>query len=300
VYELREVLDALKIDNARALLVDGVTVFQDSRNTDGDLPDLILALSEHASLFGESCNELRLCVEHQEAGIGLSLEASITSVHPSKAPSACLLVQGHVKDLDVTLLESAQDYRERIEDLISGGTKGTALRLQFATFIARLEAELSRRFPDTRFVVTTQARDLAELLSASVLPEVTRPQRSPSTPTDTAAPQRNFTITADQRISALVSGPPAYAVRLRKIEDTEKELIAKVLEAEQKANGSISVSAVRQLEQLNKLIAEHNKYYPVEANLPVDVSTGELMLMGEPWRPMRSLTIDALRRKALG
>ncbi len=66
VYELRGALDELGIDNARSLVVDGVTVFHDARKVEGDLPDLLLALSDHVSLFGDRSQELRaLSVEHR-------------------------------------------------------------------------------------------------------------------------------------------------------------------------------------------------------------------------------------------
>src|SRR5262249_53543076 len=57
VYELRAALDEMGIDNARSLLVDGMTVFHDARKVEGDLPDLLLALSDHVSLFGDRSQE---------------------------------------------------------------------------------------------------------------------------------------------------------------------------------------------------------------------------------------------------
>ena len=41
---------------------------------------------------------------------------------------------------------------------------------------------------------------------------------------------------------------------------------------------------------LNDLIGRHNNYYPIEANLPVDVRTGRLLERGMPWRPLSSVT----------
>jgi hypothetical protein len=40
----------------------------------------------------------------------------------------------------------------------------------------------------------------------------------------TAAPPRNFTITIEQRMVALVAGVPAYIARKRRIEDIEEKL----------------------------------------------------------------------------
>ena len=41
------------------------------------------------------------------------------------------------------------------------------------------------------------------------------------------------------------------------------------------------------LARLNDLIGRHNRYYPIEANLPIDVRTGRLLDRGAPWRPLR-------------
>ena len=111
-------------------------------------------------------------------------------------------------------------------------------------------------------------------------------------------PQVNFTVSVEQRISALVSGPPAYAVRLKRIEDELDKLTHELRETFRLGKEDVPFHMVRRLELLNKLIAEHNRYYPMEANLPVDIATGELMLLGKPWRPLRSIGIDDLRRRA--
>ncbi|MBP9114489.1 MAG: hypothetical protein KBF88_16860 [Polyangiaceae bacterium] len=295
VFEFRRVLDALGIDNARSLLADGNTIFQDVRNTSGDVPDMVLALGDHASLFGADISELRLCVDHEEAGIALSLEASITALHPLKAPAARIVVQGRIRDLEVGRGESTEEYRQRVNDLVSDPKQTKGLRLQFVSFVARLESELSRSFPDTRFSVHTEARDLAQLVDDWPL---SPPSDRPGPAGATAVPQVNFTVNVEQRISALVSGPPAYAVRLKSIEDEQDKLVRELRESFREGRQDVPLHMVRRLEQLNKLIAEHNRYYPTEANLPVDIATGELMLLGKPWRPLRSIGIDDLRRRA--
>jgi hypothetical protein len=100
---------------------------------------------------------------------------------------------------------------------------------------------------------------------------------------DTAAPNRNFTLTVEERLRAYAQGPPAWSRRRRRIEDLEDELSrrAAVAPEEELAAG---------LATLNDLIARHNRYYPVEANLPLDPRTGALLDGGAPWRPLRPLT----------
>jgi hypothetical protein len=294
VYEFKGALDAIGIDNARSLVVDGVTVFHDAHDAKGDLPDLVLALSEHVSVFGETCRELRLGVEHEEAGLELVLDATVISEHAKEAPSARICVLGQLVELQPLRGESAEDYRARIDPFVSDPKRSAAVRLQFGAFISRLEAALARVFAETRFVVTTEALDVAMLVQQE--PPILREEKPREAAIDTAAPQRNFSLSVEQRIAALVSGPPAYAVRLRKIEDLEAELIAALRDAA--GSQSIPISVARSLEELNRLIADHNRYYPIECNLPMDAATGRLLEMGEPWKPRPPATIDRLQARA--
>jgi hypothetical protein len=47
-----------------------------------------------------------------------------------------------------------------------------------------------------------------------------------------------------------------------------------------------------------KLIARHNRYYPMEANLPIEVRTGRLIDRGVPWRPLPPVTAADLLARA--
>src|SRR5204862_7252952 len=69
------------IDNAVSLVVDDTVIFQDSEGRPGDLPDLILALSEHASVFGRGFREMKLAVEHEEASLHLLCEVRAVTQH---------------------------------------------------------------------------------------------------------------------------------------------------------------------------------------------------------------------------
>jgi hypothetical protein len=297
VYELRGALDELGIDNARSLVVDGVTVFHDARKVEGDLPDLILALSDHVSLFGDGSQELRLSVEHEEAGLYLVMDAAVTSEHGKNAPSARIDVVGQPSEVNPRRGESAAEYRARIEPLVRDSKLTTTLRLQFGAFVSRLQEALGRVFTETRFEVNTEVQDAAALPHEHVV--IPAPAVRHAAPAgDTAAPARNFTISAEARIGALISGPPPYAVRLRKIEDLESDVIAALCACERAGASSIPIAVARRIEEINNLIRDHNRFYPVERNLPIDAATGELLDMGEPWRPRSALTIDGLRTQA--
>jgi hypothetical protein len=118
-------------------------------------------------------------------------------------------------------------------------------------------------------------------------------------PIETLAPSRNFTITLADRMRA-AAGPIAYMTRRRTIEDLEDallEMIAPLL-----ATGDpIALEAglkkrafTARLARLNTLIETHNRYYPSEANLPLDPRTGEMLERGAPWRPLERATIERL------
>jgi hypothetical protein len=114
---------------------------------------------------------------------------------------------------------------------------------------------------------------------------------------ETAAPPRNFTLSLEQRLRAYAQGVPSYIRRLRRIEDLEARLMLKVATAGSVAAALAEAEIVDELAQLNDLIARHNRYYPIEANLPIDVRSGRLLERGAPWRPLPSITAaDLLAR----
>jgi hypothetical protein len=112
---------------------------------------------------------------------------------------------------------------------------------------------------------------------------------------DTVAPPRNFTLSVEERLRAYAQGAPGYIRRRRRIEDLEARLIQTLAAAQAPAAAAASEEARADLALLNDLIARHNRYYPIEANLPIDVRTGRLLERGgAPWRPLRAVTTAEL------
>ncbi len=111
----------------------------------------------------------------------------------------------------------------------------------------------------------------------------------------------NFKISLDARVRA-AAGVPAYMRRKRRIEDLEEAMRQALVEVYQQAledNGGDEAAAKNTMQQraremdlglLNDLIDRHNRYYPIEANLPSDVKTGKLMVSGKPWEPLALMT----------
>jgi hypothetical protein len=120
-------------------------------------------------------------------------------------------------------------------------------------------------------------------------------------PREVVLPARNFTLMVEERVRALAAGLPAFAVRRRRIEDLEAAIGRSLDELEAKTGMPLDAAALpyavrRDIERLNQLIDNHNRYYPIEARLPTDVRTGQLMDWGEPWIPMTPVSVEALIR----
>jgi len=121
---------------------------------------------------------------------------------------------------------------------------------------------------------------------------VDRPRPPAAAPElETLAPARNFTLSTEDRLRAFVQGVPGYIRRRRRIEDLHDKLQRLVASQAQPAR---SAEVVDGLAALNALIDQHNRYYPIEARLPIDVRTRTLMERGRPWHPLPSVTLDDL------
>jgi hypothetical protein len=118
-------------------------------------------------------------------------------------------------------------------------------------------------------------------------------------------PPRNFTLGVDERIRALTIGAPAYATRKRKIEDTEEQWVSALvaLRAKLEANGGSPEEIAHALREKaatfdykkqNALVALHNRWYPVEANLRIDPKTGGYLVYGRTWHPEAEFTAERI------
>jgi len=107
----------------------------------------------------------------------------------------------------------------------------------------------------------------------------------------------NFTLTTAERARAIVAGAPAWSVRLRRIERLEEELVTALVTLAFRTGSPPEVLPrvlTVKLATLNELIAVHNAYYPIEANLPSDPRTRDVMDGGTPWQSMDLRTAEAL------
>jgi hypothetical protein len=93
-----------------------------------------------------------------------------------------------------------------------------------------------------------------------------------------------------------VAGPPAYAQRLRQIEDEIADHLDRLQAARQELHREVQdpgerdrrwreLAAQWSFHAVNDLIERHNRWYPVEARLAMNPRTGDFVLVGgEPYR----------------
>jgi hypothetical protein len=148
VDQVKRAFARVGIDNAVSLVVDDTIIFQDSDGRPGDLPDLILALSEHASVFGRGFREMKLAVEHEEANLHLLCEVRAVTQHRRGEPSAFVSLGGRIRDLEPRTGETAEAYRARVEPLAKDAGLLETARMQFQSFVGRLEAALRAALPE--------------------------------------------------------------------------------------------------------------------------------------------------------
>ncbi len=107
---------------------------------------------------------------------------------------------------------------------------------------------------------------------------------------------RNFRPVAE-RYAVSIAGPPAYVRRLKAIEVETAEHEARLAEAYEElgsrhrrdpagfARAWREVAERWSFAAVNDLIERHNRWYPAEAQLPMDPRTGDFVLVGgEPYR----------------
>ncbi len=121
-------------------------------------------------------------------------------------------------------------------------------------------------------------------------------------------PQVNFDVPLEQKVRASL-GMPSYAVRAKMMEDKVDELIEDLSEqwvnlADQMRGDPerfkkvwTAIVETVELDDLNKLIKEHNTFYPIEANLKEDPETRQIMIGSTPWRPTKKISHQSLLDK---
>ena len=103
-------------------------------------------------------------------------------------------------------------------------------------------------------------------------------------------PPVNFTLPLAARIRGQ-GGAPAHLARKRRIEDLIDAALAQLRAMAEAGRAALEAEArALDLERLNGLIVKHNRYFPIEANLPIDPDTGGSL----GWQPLEPITVEWL------
>ncbi len=146
----RDALRRLGATNAVSLVIDDTVLFHDTDGQPDDLGDLFLAFHDNSSVFGQGFDELRLAVEHREAGLHIVLEVQARSVHAVGAPAIRIIASGRVEALTPKPGEDADAYRKRAEPIAGDAKALEMFRVQFESFVERVREAVAAAMPTAR------------------------------------------------------------------------------------------------------------------------------------------------------
>lgn len=150
VDQVRLALGRMGITNAISLVIDDQVIFRDAEGRPDDMGDLLIAMSEHAPVFGAGFRVLRMAVEHEEGGLHVVVESVAQTEHRRDEPTVAVRVGGRVRALETSPGESAEQYRSRVEPLLRDPALLETHRRQFGAFASRLADALRTAFPEGR------------------------------------------------------------------------------------------------------------------------------------------------------
>jgi len=177
---MRDALRKIGVTNAVSLVIDDTVLFHDREGHADDLGDLFLAFHDNESVFGQGFRELRLAVEHREAGLHLVLEIQARPEHPKNAAAARMLISGRIEALTPRPSEDAESYRKRAEPIATDPKALEVHRLQFTSLVERVRDALAGAMPTARVDV-----ELDE-------PRIVRPSATPGDKVEQSPSARTY------------------------------------------------------------------------------------------------------------
>ncbi|MEJ7728135.1 MAG: hypothetical protein WKG00_02875 [Polyangiaceae bacterium] len=150
VEQSRQAMKRLGVDNAVSLVIDDTVIFSDTVGRPNDLGDLMLAMSEHAPVYGQGFRAIRFATEHEEGGLRYIIEVHCLAEHDKDAPAARVYLGGRVRELEARSGESGDAYQARVAPQIAKEGFLDGQRRQFEAFSARLADALRATFPEGR------------------------------------------------------------------------------------------------------------------------------------------------------
>src|SRR4029079_11711848 len=128
-------------------------------------------------VLGGGVGEMRLAVEKEEANLHLLCEVRALTQHRRGEPSAFVSVGGRIRDLEPRTGEDADAYRARVEPMAKDAGLLETARMQFQSFVGRLEAALHAALPEA-----TVEEKRADAVVVRPTTQPTAPAQDPRSP----------------------------------------------------------------------------------------------------------------------
>jgi hypothetical protein len=182
VQGVKRSLERLGVDNAIALVIDGQVLFEDRAGREEDFGDLFLAFYENEAVYGQDFEELRLTVEHRQAGVHYVIEIVGRGEHVKDEATAKAIIAGRITEFEPRPDEDAETFRLRVTPHLETPAFTETHRLQFESFVERVRDGLRDAMPDVR-VSGAEAKSLVERPARREGPAA-RPAKAPQNPYD--------------------------------------------------------------------------------------------------------------------
>lgn len=208
----RDALRKVGATNAVSLVIDGTVLFHDREGTPDDLGDLFLAFHDNASVFGQGFDELRLAVEHAEAGLHIVMEVQARPVHARDTPPVRVLVSARIDALTPRPGEDADAYRTRAAPIAADPKALELYRHQFEALVTRVRDALAGAMPTAR--VEVEVAEPRVVRPTDQPPPPPRPDARNYDPYDAYYPNPHGMVTDMLMWTALFSmmSPPHFAI----------------------------------------------------------------------------------------
>lgn len=161
VQGAKKALERLDVNNAVALVIDGQVLFEDRAGSPDDFRDLFLSFYENEAVYGRDFKDLRLTVEHREAGLHFVIEIVGRGEHVRDEATAKVIVSARITEFEPRPGEDAETFRQRITPHLATPAFTEAHRLQFDAFVERARDGLRDALPEVR-VTSPEANAMVE------------------------------------------------------------------------------------------------------------------------------------------
>lgn len=211
----RRALADVGANDAIALIVDDLILFEDRDRRPDDLGDLLLAFREYAPAIDADYRVLRLTAEHLDAGIHYVIELQAYTRYPQDEAPVRIIISARLAELRPRSRETAREYNVRVVPLLQDGVALQSARDSFDRFTLRMRDAFARAMPDTNAAIVA-----CEPTTAVIRRDrETQPDKYSYDPYEEYHPNPRFGIAGMARLGALTAGRGAAPATATFIDD---------------------------------------------------------------------------------